>query len=153
MEPDPFPWLSLSLAVALLAFVHLLEVAYTYVNRSEVRRSFDEDNQRTRQLEQLLHEGIHLFLALSLLKYLALLLIGATSAPIIFTTVNGWQNAFYVVLGWGLLALLQPFWRAFVLPRAEIVAVTLAPAIQLLTTLLRPLTVVIQRLNSLDEWQ
>ncbi len=148
MEPDPLPWLSLGLAVALLAFVNLLEVAYTFVNRTEVRRNFAEGDPRTRQLEKLLHEGIHLFLALSLLKYLALLLIGATSAPLIFETPNGWQDAFYVAFGWGFLALLQPFWRAFILPRAETVAVTLAPATQLLTSLLRPLTMIIQRLNS-----
>ena len=148
VEPDPLPWFSLGIAVALLAFINLLEVAYAYVNRSEVRRSLEDSNPHARQLEQLLDEGIHLFLALSLLKYLALLIIGATSAPIIFASANNWQSLFYVLCAWGLLALLQPFWRALIMPRAERIAVLLAPAMKLLTALLGPLTLVIHQLNS-----
>lgn len=148
MEPDPLPWFSLGIAVALLAFFNLLEVAYAYVNRSEVRRSFDDTKPRIQQLEQLLHEGIHLFLALSLLKYLALLLIGVASGFLIFVTATSWLNIVYGLVGWIALALLQPFWRAMILPRAATIAITLTPAVQLLTNLFRPLTGAIHALNS-----
>jgi len=148
VEPDPLPWFSLGIAVVLLAFVNLLEVAYASVNRSEMRRNFDNTKPRTRRLEQLLHEGIHLFLALSLLKYLALLLIGVASGLLIFVPTTSWVQIFYGVVGWIGLALLQPFWRAMVLPRAEAIASMMAPVVQLLTNLFRPLTSAIHGLNS-----
>lgn len=147
MESDPLPWFSLGIALALLMISNSLDVAYAFVNRSDVRRKLEDGLSRARQVDDLLHSHVHLFLALSILKYLSLLFIGAASANLIFSATIRWQAWATVLGGWALLALAQPLWRAFVLRRATTFAFALVPLMQGILYILYPLTMIMHRIN------
>ena len=48
MESDPLPWLFLGIAVVSLIVSNSLDVAYAFVNRSEVRRKLEDSSPRAR---------------------------------------------------------------------------------------------------------
>lgn len=147
MESDPLPWISLGIALALLIISNTLDVAYAFVNRSEVRRKLEDNSPGAQQVDDLLHAHSHLFLALSILKYLSLLLIGASSAYLFTNASMQWQIGVAIISGWAILALLQPIWRAFVLRHATSFTFRLVPLLQGILILLRPLTIVIDQIN------
>lgn len=147
MEPDPLPWFILGIALVILVMSNTLDIAYAFVNRAEVRRRLDNGIPRVQLLDQLLHDNTHLFLSLSILKYLALLLIGAASTRLVTMAVTQWAMILYVGSAWVLLALLQPIWRVIILRRATPLAFALAPLLQSILFVLRPLTGIIQQIN------
>ncbi len=149
MESDPLPWFILGIALVILVISNTLDIAYAFVNRTEVRRRIEDGIMRARLLDQLLHDNTHLFLSLSILKYFALLLIGAASARLIAEAVAQWSMSFYVGGAWLLLALIQPIWRVVILRRATLLAFAAAPLLQGILFVLRPLTGIIDQIN---EW-
>ncbi|MEZ4682182.1 MAG: hemolysin family protein [Caldilineaceae bacterium] len=147
MEPDPLPWLILGIALSLLLVSSALDIAYAFVNRTELRRKIEEHDERALLIERLLQGNSHLFLSLSILRYISLLFIGAACGQFLTASTNNWQVAGYVAVGWGMLALVQPVWRAFILQRATTLAFALAPLMQGLLTGLRPVISVIAQIN------
>ncbi|MCB0186334.1 MAG: HlyC/CorC family transporter [Caldilineaceae bacterium] len=147
MESDPLPWLFLGIAVVSLIVSNSLDVAYAFVNRSEVRRKLEDSSPRARLIVELLHAHVHLFLALSVLKYLSLLCIGAASAYFVLTAAVQWQMGLIVIAGWSLLALIQPLWRAFVHKNATSFAFHLVPLMRGIMILLYPLAVIIEQIS------
>ncbi len=149
MESDPLPWFILGIALVILVISNTLDIAYAFVNRAEVRRRLEDGTTRVQLLDQLLHDNTHLFLSLSILKYLALLLIGAASASLVADAVVQWPILLYVGGAWLLLALVQPIWRVIILRRATPLAYAFAPLLQGILYVLRPLTSIIDQIN---EW-
>jgi len=147
VESDPLPWLSLGIALVLLVISNTLDLTYAFVNRSEVRRQLEDNSPIAQQVDNLIHAHTHLFLALSILKYLSLLFIGAASAYLFSNSSLQWQMGVAIMSGWAILAFLQPLWRAFVLRHATSFAFRLVPLMQGISILLRPLTAIIDQIN------
>jgi len=149
VESDPLPWFILGIALFILVISNTLDIAYAFVNRVDVRRRIEEGLARAQLLDQLLHDNTHLFLSLSILKYLALLLIGAASSRLVAHASLQWPALLYVGGAWLLLALIQPIWRVIVLRRAMPLALASAPLLQGILLVLRPLTTII---GHISEW-
>jgi len=147
VEPDPLPWLILALALLLVGLATTLEVIFTAIGRSEVRRKVEQGDPFAHRLDELFGSLPHLFIAFSLLKYTGLLLIGAVSAWIALQTQSA-QAILVVFCGWFSLALLQPLWRRFTIRRATALIVQLAPVVSVLQFLLRPLVLLIHQVTT-----
>ena len=147
MESDPLPWIILGISLVLLLLSSALDIVCAFINRTALRHKVEESNERALLLEQLLQGNSHLFLSLSILKYTSLLFIGAACGHLIVMSPLRWWSAAYVAMGWVVLALAQPIWRAFILQRATAYAFFLTPVLQGILLLLRPATVVISQIN------
>ncbi|MEZ4860967.1 MAG: hemolysin family protein [Caldilineaceae bacterium] len=154
MESDPLPWTILAITLLLTALTSALELSFTTVNRSDIRRNVERGIVNAQLLDELLSQTPTLFLSLNLLKNMGVVCSGAASAWIVLTSTNLWVVMTLVLMLWILLALLQPLWRAALLARADTLAYAMAPTAKWLTVLLRPLTVPILQLytwtNPLD---
>lgn len=147
MESDPLPWLLLGIAFAALILSSTLDITYAFANRQEIRHKAEAGIPLAKSFDALLHDHTHLFLALNILKYLSLLFIGAASALLVMNATMRWQMMLTVAVGWMILALVQPLWRANVLSRATWLALALVPVTRTIYTLFRPLTIVIHQVS------
>jgi CBS domain containing-hemolysin-like protein len=147
VESDPLPWLFLGIAFAALILSSTLDIAHAFANRQEIRRKAEDGVRLARLLDKLLQDHAHLYLSLNILKYLSILFIGAASAVLVLNAAVRWQMLVAVGIGWLLLALVQPLWRANILHRATQLALALAPVTSVVLTGFRPLTTVIYGVN------
>ena len=149
MESDPLPWFIFGIALAFLILINVLEIAYAFTNRSDIRRASEEGSERALLLDELYSQTPHLYLALSILKYTSLLAMGAASSLFIVAANAPVLTGVYVLMSWLLLALLQPVWRVWALQRSTTIALASAPLLQFLLIVLRPLIGIIYQIN---EW-
>lgn len=144
MESDTEPWLILGMAILLVSLATTIEVVFTSVSRSEIRR-FSERHSGAQLVDKLLGNSSRLALTLLLLKSAGFIVVGATSVQALTGTFTSQQ---WVVLCfvWLLLVLLQLVGQTLVLRETVSSALWLAPLTQGLVQICWPLTTLLARM-------
>ena len=146
MEPDPGPWLIFGLAFLLVAVATTIEVVFTSVSRSEIRK-LGERNASAQLVDRLLTNYNRLTLTILLLKSAGLVIAGAASVLAFTGAAPNWQWT-VVLISWFVLAFIQVLGETLVLRQATTLALQIAPFTQLLVQICWPLTALLAKLSA-----
>ena len=147
MDVDPLPWLIMAFSMGLVLLAASLEIAYSGVNRRNMRDLVDAGNRRAQTVETLLGDATQLLISTMLLKTAGLMGAGVSVVMLLADNVRWLSALFAVLLLWIVLAALQVLSRAYVQRRPDAVALALAPLTSAIVTLLWPVSALLQRLG------
>jgi len=153
VEPDSEPWLIFGLTILLVGLVTAIEVAFSSVNRSDIRRLAERGDARAQRVDNLLTNFSRLSTTVLLLKSAALVAAGTVSVQIWADTIHNWQwrNNWQwgVAVGvWLLLVVVQTTVRTLVLRHVSTVALRLAPYTQGLVQITWPFILLLRSVNA-----
>lgn len=140
MESDPYPYIVLAVALALTAFTAAAEMALAGANRGRVRELAEAGNRRAALVDALLSDASQFLITGTLLRSLGLLLAGVALAELFAAFLSPFRFLLALLALWILFSLVQVVVRAAVQPRADTMALQLAPSINVGVHLLWPLT-------------
>ncbi|MFN8495270.1 MAG: hemolysin family protein [Caldilineaceae bacterium] len=146
MEPDAEPWLIFGLAFLLVAAATTIEVVFTSVSRSEIRK-LGERNARAQLVDRLLTQFNQLAITMLLLKSAGLVIAGAASI-LAFTDASTNLQWIVLLLSWLVLVFIQVLGETLVLRQATLLALRLAPFTQVLVQVCWPLTALFAQVSA-----
>lgn len=139
MASDPIAWFVLALSIALIAMSVAVEIAFPVAGRGELRGSAERGDKRAAVVQKLLGNAAQLLATTMLMKTVGLVLAGAAIVRLV-DDVSDPVLVAVIVTGVALMAAgVQVVVRSFVLHRADVVALQLAPVMQICQWLLWPI--------------
>lgn len=147
MEPDIEPWLILGLTLLLVGLATAIEVAFSSVSRSDIRKMGERGDSRAQRVDSLLTNFSRLSTTVYLLKSAGLVVAGVASVQILTHAAN--NNLWGVTFGvWLVCVIVQAIGRTFVLRHVSVVALSLAVYTQGLVQICWPFTALLRTLSS-----
>ncbi len=148
MALDPVSWLILGLSLLVVAFAGIIELAFTTVNRSEVRKMSEEGVNSAGIIERLLHDPWRFLLTAMLMKTVGLIMAGGAVLRILPSDTPLTRVLLVLMVTWLLASVVQVVGRSYALPRSQWIALRAAPLLQIVTLLLWPASALLHRIGS-----
>lgn len=146
MESDIEPWLILGLTLLLVGVATAIEVAFSAVSRSDIRKMGERGDSRAQRVDSLLTNFSRLSTTAYLLKSAGLVVAGVASVQILTHATN--KNLWGVTFGvWLICVIVQAVGRTFVLRHVSAVALSLASYTHGLMQICWPFTTLLRAIS------
>lgn len=142
-------WILVGMALVLVGLAAAAEAALASVSRSRVRALKDAGVNQAAVIDSLLKDAPKFLLSLMLIKSIGWLMAGAAVFSLILGLPQVDMTALAGLLAvWVVLAIIQILGRALVMRDAEKAALYLAPAVQVLSAILLPISYGLRKLGA-----